>query len=387
MPDHAWPAAFARSPADRDAVLVLSHLQGSTPRELLDVARREGSATATLAAMRRSGTPGDRRIAASVEPAAVGRSLRATGARLVCWGDASYPEPLAQLADPPGWLFVRGEDPSASALAVAVVGSRNCSPYGRDAATMVAGRIAAAGVAVVSGAARGVDAAAHSAALEVRGPTVAVLGSGIDMPYPRSSRGLIERIAAEGTVVSELPPGSRPEPRRFPQRNRIVAGLSRAVVVVEGVRGSGALITAEFAEQLDRPILGVPGPIDNPRSFAAHMLIREGAAIVTEPDDVLREIGVLPLTADAPIPDDVDPAEKVLLRSVSGAPATVDALARSAGLSPSAASVALCELELRGLVEESGGRYRRVPPPQKRRAAQTSVASDTTAAASSAEIG
>jgi len=384
LPDHGWPPGFASSDADRDAVLVLAHLQTITPRELLALAREEGAAARCLAALRRgAGTIGDRGIADSVDVGAVRASLREAGARFVCWGDPDYPAPLRDLADPPGWLFVRGGSPAP--LAVAVVGARNASPYGSDAATLVGAGLAAAGVAVVSGAARGIDSAAHRGALEVGGPTVAVLGSGIDVPYPTSSRGLIRRIAAEGVVVSEYPPGMKAERRRFPARNRIVAGLARAVVVVEGAEGSGSLITADFAVQIGRTVFAVPGPIDNPLSAVPHGLIRDGASIVTEPEDVLRDIGVLPVVGDRAEPEDLDPDERALFRSLSGAPATVDSLARAAGIASARALVVLSGLELRGLAAASGGRYRRAA--QKRKEAQTSDDPRNAASAASAVTG
>ncbi|MGH2684648.1 MAG: DNA-processing protein DprA, partial [Actinomycetota bacterium] len=220
-------------------------------------------------------------------------------------------------------------------------------------------------LAVISGAARGIDASAHSGALDADGLTIAVLGSGIDVLYPRSSTALLERILGEGAIVSEYPPGMNAERRRFPARNRIVAALARVVVVVEGTDRSGALITVDFADQLQRPVLAVPGPIDNPLSSAPHGLIRDGARIVTEPDDVLRELQLLPeagADADAE-PPGLGEAERAVFRCLSGSPATLEAVARAAGQPAGATLAILSGLELRGLVAAQGGRYRRAPAP------------------------
>ncbi|MDQ4005326.1 MAG: DNA-processing protein DprA [Actinomycetota bacterium] len=380
MPDErrGWPHGFATTVPDRDALLVLSHLETILPRELHSLAWREGSATACLAAVRGgAGSPSDRGIAAAVDVVDVRSRLRVCGARFVVAGDAGYPEALLDLPDPPGWLYVRGAELPASSDGVAVVGARAASPYGRDAAALIGSAAAAAGVVVISGAARGIDASAHRGALDAGGLTIAILGSGIDMLYPRSSTRLLERIASEGIIVSEYPPGMHAGRRRFPARNRIVAALARAVVVVEGTDRSGSLITADLAEQIQRSILAVPGPIDNPLSAAPHGLIRDGARIVMEPDDVLRELGIIPEADGNAVaePPGLSEEERALFRCLSGSPATLEALARASGVPPGAALALLSGLELRGLVAAEGGRYRRAPVPprrQKRSARQTS---------------
>ena len=393
MPDgrDGWPSRFASTPADRVALLRMSHAQTLLPRDIRDLAARERSASGCLRAVRAgAGSATDRAIVDAVDVEAVHRALEGAGARFVVPGDREYHPRLLELPDPPAWLFVRGRRHLHEVgPAVAVVGARNATPYGRDVASLIAARLAAAGVAVISGAARGIDAAAHLAALEAGGPTIAVLGSGIDVPYPASSRGLLERIAGAGTLVSEYPPGMPAAPRRFPARNRILAALAQAVVVVEGADASGSLITADFAQQLGRSVLAVPGPIDNPLSLAPHGLIRDGARIILEPEDVLREIGLLPEGGSTAAPVDLSPEERAVLRTLSGSPATLESVARAARLPAPRVMVALSGLELRGLAASSGGRYRRASEPssQKRRDAQTSGTPRSAVSAASADTG
>ncbi|HJV05661.1 MAG TPA: DNA-processing protein DprA, partial [Actinomycetota bacterium] len=288
-----WPAGFAASQEDRDAILVLSHLESLTPRDLRRVAREEGTAVRCLAAIRSGavGTEGDRDTVRRVDISSVRAALGSARARVACPGDPEYPPAVLDLVDPPACLFLRGR-PLPTGPAIAVVGARLCSPYGLEMTSAIASGVAAAGVVAVSGAALGIDAAAHRGALRVDGHTVAVLGSGVDVPHPRSNRRLIEDIARVGTVVSEYPPGTPPAPRRFPARNRIIAALSRAVVVVEGAAGSGSLLTADFAVDLHRDVMAVPGPVTSPLSEAPHALIRDGAALVRSPEDVLAPLGL-----------------------------------------------------------------------------------------------
>lgn len=356
-----WPEGFARTRGDRDAILVLSHLESITPRDLYRLAQLEGSAGRCLSSVRAgaAGTDGDREAARTVDLRAVRSALTASGARAVFPGDDEYPDAVLDLADPPACLYVRGR-PLGPTPTVAMVGARVCSPYGRELASTLAAGVAAAGVAVTSGAALGIDAAAHRGALSVEGDTIAVLGSGIDVPYPRANRALIETIADVGTVVSEYPPGTRPVPRRFPARNRIVAALSGAVLVVEGATGSGSILTAEFGMELHRDVLAVPGPVTSPLSEAPHALIRDGAALVRSVDDVLAALGM-----DAGDGEDLEPSpglsqdERRVFGAVTGTGMTLEAVAIQAGVPPGAAMAALVELELRGLVRAAGGRYER----------------------------
>ena len=275
----------------------------------------------------------------------------------VALGSPAYPGQLLDLHDPPTGLFLRGRPLPTSDRIVAVVGARHCSPLGREIARDLGRSLGHAGWSVVSGAARGIDAASHEGALDAGAHTVAVLGSGIDVAYPPASAGLIERIAATGTVVSEYPPGVPARPFRFPARNRIVAGLARAVVVVEGEEGSGSLISAEHALDLGRDVMAVPGAVTNPLAAVPNQLIRDGAALVRGAVDVLAELGVATgeRAADAV---DLTEGERRALEAIADRtlPETV---ARALGVPVAEALPLLLSLELRGLVRSVGGRFER----------------------------
>jgi len=274
-----------------------------------------------------------------------------------------YPPLLAELYDPPAELFVRGELEALSAPGVAVVGARSCSAYGAQVARTVARELAAAGLVVVSGLARGVDGEAHRGALEAGGKTVAVLGCGIDRDYPRSHAELACRIVASGAVVSEYPPGVEPAPWRFPARNRIIAGLALAAVVVEARERSGALITADFALELGRDVFAVPGEITSALSAGTNDLLRQGAAPLTSVRDVFEALGIEPEPAgEAAVSD---PAAVVLGILHNGA-AGADELTRASGLSTADVAAALVELELAGLAAQADGVYRSFSPGRSR---------------------
>ncbi len=242
---------------------------------------------------------------------------------------------------------------------MAVVGARACSAYGATVATSIARELARAGVVVVSGLARGIDAAAHRGALE-SGSTVAVLGCGIDRDYPRAHATLARSVAERGLVVSEYPPGVEPAPWRFPARNRIVAGLSAATVVVEARERSGALITADLALDEGREVLAVPGEITSPLSRGANSLLRVGATPVTCVEDVLAAVGVSPAAERpaAPLPAALAEVHGAVVEEPGGA----DALGRRTGLPAGPLAAALAELELLGLVVQDGGLFRSAGP-------------------------
>ncbi len=283
-------------------------------------------------------------------------------------GSEEYPRRLLDLTDPPAVLFVRGRALTEMDPAVAVVGARNCSVLGREVATDLGRQLAGAGVAVVSGGARGIDIAAHRGALAWRdgGRTVAVLGCGIDAPYPRSHEAELLRIAEVGCLISEYPPEVRPEPRNFPARNRIIAALADAVVVVEGARGSGSMITTEHALDLGRSIFAVPGSVTSPLSSVPLGLIRDGAVMIRGATDLLEDLGLAPASdpADEDVGGDASlnlPAglsvEEVAVAETLAGPTLAEKVARSTGSSLQEALSLLLALELKGVVRNTGGRY------------------------------
>lgn len=284
--------------------------------------------------------------------------LRAQGLRFVARSEAGYPPLLRAIHDPPPGLFLRG-DASVELLArpaAAVVGARACSAYGRQVARLLGRELAAAGLVVVSGMARGVDAEAHRGALEAGGPTAAVLGCGVDRDYPAAHRDLARQIVgAGGLVVSEYAPGVEPAPWRFPARNRIVAGLCAATVVVEARERSGALITADFALEEGREVFAVPGEITSALSSGSNALLRLGATPLTSAADVLESYGLRAPDVSEP---ELGPDAAAVLGHVREGAVGADELARSTGLSAGALAAALTELELAGAVREEEGVYR-----------------------------
>ena len=279
--------------------------------------------------------------------------------------DAEYVRPfLDLLADPPIGLFVKGRSLTGMPDVVAVVGARNCSSLGNEMAMDIGSALGSAGACVVSGAARGIDAAAHRGALAAGGTSIAVLGSGIDLPYPKGSAQLLERIAAVGAVVTEYAPGVKAEPFRFPARNRLVAALSRALVVVEGAEGSGSMISVEHALDLGRDVFAVPGTVTNPLAQVPLALIREGATLIRGADDLLADLGLAARLAVAPPPGLPDDERRIYEQMVE--PLLPDALARRAGLALPTAGTALVSLEMTHRVRGGGGRSERrlsAPPP------------------------
>ena len=274
--------------------------------------------------------------------------------------DARFPPRLKAIFDPPPVLHLRGSaDPQLlAARAVAVVGARSCSPYGAQVARMLGRELAAAGLLVVSGLARGVDGEAHRGALESGGPTVGVLGCGIDRDYPAVNATLSRRMEDGGLVVSEYEPGVEPAPWRFPARNRIIAGLCEAVVVVEARERSGALITADFALEEGREVFAVPGEITSALSIGSNALLKLGATPLTSTGDVLDALGIERTVA--PGEPDVSEAAQRVFALVRDMPTGADELVDKASLDAGAVGVALTELELAGLVAAVDGVYRPV---------------------------
>ena len=282
----------------------------------------------------------------------------AGGMHLVGWDDASYPAALSAIADPPPVLWVRGNPDALTARAVAIVGSRAGTPYALTVAERLAADLASRGIVIVSGLARGVDSAAHRGALGADGVTVAVLGCGVDVTYPAEHRDLVRDIAAgRGAVISELVPGTPPQQQFFPLRNRIISGLSQAVLIVEAGEKSGSLITARCALEQGREVLAVPGNVLSGRNRGGHALIKDGAKIVETADDILEELGV----PSPRRPGTNAPEDPVLAGLPAGEPCDLDVLVERTGLQSSRLLPRLFELELAGLIRRvGGGRFARI---------------------------
>jgi DNA processing protein len=283
--------------------------------------------------------------------------LKERGLRWLGRNDPGFPPLLAAIHDPPPGLFLRGAGATEllAQASVAIVGARSCSPYGSQVARSCARELATAGLVVISGLARGIDGEAHRGALEGGGITLAVLGCGVDRDYPASHRELAARICERGLIASEYAPGLEPAPWRFPARNRIVAGLARATVVVEARERSGALITADFALEQGREVFAVPGEITSALSAGTNALLALGASPFTSAQDVLDALGI-----EAPAASALDlgaDAELVLERLREFA-AGADELERSTGLDTGVLAAALTELELAGAVVQEGGVFR-----------------------------
>jgi len=284
--------------------------------------------------------------------------LQTGGAKAICRDDANYPHLLNQIADPPPVLYVQGRVELLRSPCMAIVGSRAATGYGRRSAFSLARDLASAGVTVVSGLALGIDGEAHSGALSIQGATIGVLGCGLDTVYPRQNSGLYEQIRKRGLLVSEYLLGTRPEGFRFPARNRIIAGMSHGVVVVEAARKSGSLITAEMALDEGRDVFAVPGQIDSFKSGGTHWLLQQGAKLVQSADDILVELGGhcekpgSESAARLPGPEpDIDPDARKLLQIIDVYPCPRNELIAASGLGPAKVAELLLLLELEGLVE------------------------------------
>jgi DNA processing protein len=290
-------------------------------------------------------------------------SLSEQGLRFVGRSEPGFPSLLRELHDPPPGLFLRGgaEIELLSLPAVAIVGARACSSYGGQVARMLGRELAAAGLVIVSGLARGVDGEAHRGALEAGGATVGVLGCGVDRDYPAAHASLARGICEHGLVVSEYAPGVEPAPWRFPARNRIIAGLTVASVIVEARERSGALITADFALEAGREVFAVPGEITSSLSAGTNALLRLGATPLTRVSDVLEPLGIDPARSE---PAELGEHARTVLAALAEEPAGADELGCVTGLDAAALATALAELELAGVAAEADGIYRGVRPPE-----------------------
>ncbi len=279
------------------------------------------------------------------------------GIRILTWNDPEYPSHLYEIDQPPPVLYLRGEVTPEDAWAVAIVGTRSVTPYGRQVTEELATVLAQNGVTIVSGLARGVDGIAHRAALKAGGRTLAVLGSGLDKIYPPEHRALAEQIAAQGAILSDYAPGTPPDSANFPPRNRIISGLSMAVIVVEAGDTSGALITAEFAIEQGREVFAVPGSIFAPQSRGPNHLISNGAKILLSPQTVLEALDLTRNVERRAIRKAVpaDPTEAILLEALGAEPIHVDDIRARVALPIETVSAALAMMELKGMVRQVGG--------------------------------
>ena len=288
---------------------------------------------------------------------------QAAGIRITTTRDHEYPHMLREMYDPPTVLYLRGEFTSPDHMAIAIVGSRHATRYGAKLARQLAGSLARAGLTIVSGLARGIDREAHEGALEVGGRTLAVLGSGVLNIYPPEHEPVAEQIAAAGAVMSESPTHAAPRSGNFPQRNRIISGLSLGVIVVEASQRSGALITAKHAMEQNREVFAVPGRVDSRMSRGCHALIRDGARLVETADDVLEELGPLAEPAKQsdgslvhhPAELQLNDLEAQVLQAISQEPTSIDLVVHTTGIAVPRVLSTISVLEMRRLIRRVSG--------------------------------
>jgi DNA processing protein len=359
----------------------LSRTESIGPISFYALLRRFGSARAALEALPRLARRGERArtVTATTRAAAEAEltALHRIGGLIVCWGEPGYPNALAQVEDAPPILSVLGQREWLDRPMVAIVGARNASANGRRLARELAAGLGRGGLVVVSGLARGIDAAAHLGALETG--TAAVVAGGVDIVYPEENRGLHDALRRHGAIVAELPLGSEPQARHFPRRNRIISGMALGVLVVEAAARSGSLITARYALEQGREVFAVPGSPLDPRCRGANDLLRRGATLTETAEDVLTQLG--PLVQDAPPPRPRTPpplpigerwplhappggagepaadedALDMIVERLGPTPVAVDELVRQCQLTASAVATLLLELELSGRVERHPG--------------------------------
>ena len=287
------------------------------------------------------------------------RVIETKGISVVPCQDDRYPEALKNLEDAPLLLYIKGQYNPDDRFAIGVVGSRDHTPYGESVTQRIAGELAASGFTVVSGLARGIDTLSHKSALAAGGRTIAVLGSGADVYYPPENRGLSERIASSGCVISEFLPGTMPNRENFPRRNRLISGLSLGILVVEATDNSGSLITAGYALEQNKEVFAVPGNITSRNSEGTNKLIKQGAKIVLKTDDIVEELApVLKgyIRAGRKECVQLEGEESRLCTMLSREPKHVDLLSRESGLSINQLLGLLLSLELKGIVKEAGGK-------------------------------
>ena len=296
---------------------------------------------------------------ARIAPDEVLQEISKYGVDVVTVLEDAYPRILREIPGPPPVIYYRGSLPEKDEPTVAIVGTRRATSYGREATARIGSELAAAGITIVSGLAKGIDGCAHRAALDAGGRTIAVLASGVDIIYPPEHRQLADRIVESGALVSDYPPGTRPDAPNFPARNRLISGLALATIVVEAPSRSGALITVGFAADQGRDVYAVPGSILSPASEGTNRLLRQGATPLTAAAELLDDLKLTP--AESPEPEQVafpmTDEERSIYALVTAEPQHIDELAYSAGLTISSASALMTMLELKGLVANAGAQH------------------------------
>jgi len=298
----------------------------------------------------------------TADPEKTLRRVENCGARIIIFEDPDYPQALKEIHDPPMLLYVKGKEIPRNVTHIAIVGSRNPTTYGMKVAEEFGQGLARRRFGVVSGMARGIDSAAHWGCLGGQGFTLAILGTGVDIIYPGSNTKLFHRISQKGAVISEFPLGTPPEPRNFPIRNRIISGLSRGVLVVEATKKSGSLITASLALEQGRDVFAVPGSVNSFKSRGCHYLIKQGATLVENSDEILDELGfnyqfiAKPDTFKEKYLPPMAASEKSLYDLIGDFPTHIDVIARESKLEPAVVSSTLMRMELKGMIRQLPGK-------------------------------
>lgn len=357
----------ANTTTERDALVALSQVTHIGPVRLGRLRDHFGTLSAAWAA-----TEADLRAVLDeracravltarqrIAPDQVTARIASAGIEFATVLDDAYPRILREIPGPPPVLYYRGTLPLRDEPTVAIVGTRRATSYGREATTLIASELAAAGVTIISGLAKGIDGFAHRAAIDAGGRTLAVLASGVDVIYPPEHRQLAERIVTTGALVSDYPPGTKPDAPNFPARNRIISGLSLATIVVEAPSRSGALITVGFAADQGRDVYAVPGSILSPASGGTNRLLRQGATPLTAAAELLDDLKLGPVVVAEPeqVAFPMTDEERAIYALVTAEPQHIDELAYSAGLTISAASALMTMLELKGLVANAGAQH------------------------------
>jgi len=334
----------------------------STPQQVFEASRKDLLAVEWISPKTAAAIAGQRRASRQFE--AELEAVADSGCRILTCRDAEYPRLLNQIPDPPPYLYVRGRLEPARA-AVAMVGSRNGTGYGKAVARRLGADLAACGLTVVSGMALGIDTCAHEGTLQAGGITIAVMGTGLKHVYPARNRKLHDAIAERGAVVSELPLSAGPDARHFPARNRIISGMTLGTLVVEATLKSGSLITARLAAEQNREVFAVPGSIDSFKSTGTHALIKQGAKLVENVQDILEELPAGTYrSADAdtrgqqeamPPPGELTALDNKILAELDRYPVHIDELVRKLALEPGELAAALLHLELKGVVHQDRG--------------------------------